>query len=296
MDARQLQYFLAVADELNFTRAAHNVFAVQSTVSSGIRSLERELGAALFDRGTHSVRLTPIGEELLPAARAAAEALQKVLQLADLTTGLRGRLRVGIFTNLPAIDLPRAFGEFHRRHPAVDLQLGPSPTGSTGLADDVRSGRLDAAFFGLPTEADGLLEHPVSVSPFVAILPDDHPLAQEPVVDLSALAAERFVDAREGFGNRATFDAALAARGLTRRIATEVSDLGEIPRFVAARLGVGALPLSTVVHTEGAVVRPLRQRIDWELRFITRRDPSAAVVALLELLAEASRIHPTRPS
>ncbi|MFC5501345.1 LysR family transcriptional regulator [Lysinimonas soli] len=286
MDGRQLEYFLAVADELNFTRAAQSVYAVQSTVSAGIRSLERELGTTLFDRGPHGVALTPLGEELVPAARAALEALQRVADLADTSAGLRGRLRVGIFTNLSTIDLPGVLGEFHRRHPRVDLQLGPSPTGSAGLADDVRSGRLDAALFGLPEAPAGLREHRLASSRFVAILPDGHPLAERASVPLAELVAERFVDAREGFGNRATLDAALAQRGLSRRVATELSDLGEIPRFVAAGLGVGALPELTVIPAPGAVVRPLRERVDWQLRLVTRPHPSAATEALVALLEE----------
>ena len=286
MDGRQLEYFLAVADELNFTRAAERVFAVQSSVSAGIRSLERELGTTLFDRGPRGVALTPMGEELIPVARAALDSLERVAQVADSSAGLRGRLRVGVFTNLSTIDLPGILGEFHRRHPGVDLQLGPSPTGSTGLADDVRTGRLDAALYGLPDAPTGLRVHRLAASRFVAILPEDHPLAAQSEVRLRDLVGERFVDAREGFGNRATLDAALAARNLSRRVTTEVSDLGEIPRFVAAGLGVGALPELTVNPAAGAVVRPLAERIDWELRLVTRPEPTPAAEALVVLFGE----------
>lgn len=286
MDGRQLEYFLAVADELNFTRAAERVFAVQSTVSAGIRSLERELGTTLFERGPRGVALTPTGEGLIPAARAALDALERVAQVADSSAGLRGRLRVGVFTNLSTIDLPGILGEFHRRHPGVDLQLGPSPTGSTGLADDVRTGRLDAALYGLPDAPTGLRVHRLATSRFVAILPEAHLLAARSEVRLRDLVGERFVDAREGFGNRATLDAALVARNLSRRVTTEVSDLGEIPRFVAAGLGVGALPELAVNPAAGAVVRALVEHIDWELRLITRPEPTPAAEALVVLFGE----------
>jgi len=292
MDIRQLEYLVAVAEELNFTRAADRVYAAQSTVSAGIQALERELGAPLFDRDPHGVRLTSVGEAVLREARGAVDAIDRMRDAARGDGELRGIVRVGIFTNLTMMDLPGIMGAFHRRHPLVDLRLGPSPSGSTGLAEEVRQGRLDIAFVGLPDRLPGLLEHELAVSPFVALLPASHPLAGRTEVSLSELAEEQWVDAREGFGNRVTLDRELAARGIVRHVPTELSDLGEIPRFVAARLGVAALPELTVIPAEGAVVVPLRERIEWRLGTIARPRPSAAAAALLDLVAE--RFAPSR--
>ncbi|OJX77127.1 MULTISPECIES: LysR family transcriptional regulator [unclassified Leifsonia] len=292
MDIRQLEYLVAVAEELNFTRAADRVYAAQSTVSAGIQALERELGAPLFDRDPHGVRLTSVGEAVLREARGAVDAIDRMRDAARGDGELRGIVRVGIFTNLTMMDLPGIMGAFHRRHPLVDLRLGPSPSGSTGLAEEVRQGRLDIAFVGLPDRLPGLLEHELAVSPFVALLPASHPLAGRAEVSLSELAEEQWVDAREGFGNRVTLDRELAARGIVRHVPTELSDLGEIPRFVAARLGVAALPELTVIPAEGAVVVPLRERIEWRLGTIARPRPSAAAAALLDLVAE--RFAPSR--
>ncbi|GAB3579611.1 LysR substrate-binding domain-containing protein [Leifsonia lichenia] len=286
VDTRQLEYFVAVADELNFTRAADRVFAAQSTVSAGVRSLERELGGALFERDKHRVRLTSLGRHVLDAARTTLEATERMRLLADSSGGLRGEVRVGIFTNLTSIDLPGIMGEFHARHPLVDLRLGPSPSGSTGLARDVRLGRIDVAFLGLPGRVPDLLYRDLAVSPFVAVLPEAHPLAGADAVSLTDLAAERWVDAREGFGNRVALDRAIDALGIARRVSTELSDLGEIPRFVAARLGVAVMPQLTVLPAAGAVVVPLAERIDWVLSAVSRTRPSAAAAAMLDLLGE----------
>ncbi|KRC49760.1 hypothetical protein ASE16_13815 [Leifsonia sp. Root227] len=286
MDTRQLEYFVAVADELNFTRAADRVFAAQSTVSAGVRSLERELGGALFERDRHRVRLTSLGRQMLDAARTTLEATERMRLLADSSGGLRGEVRVGIFTNLTTIDLPGIMGEFHARHPLVDLRLGPSPSGSTGLARDVRLGRIDVAFLGLPGRVPDLLYRDLAISPFVAVLPEAHPLAGADAVSVTDLAADRWVDAREGFGNRVTLDRALDTLGIVRRVSTELSDLGEIPRFVAARLGVAVMPQLTVLPAAGAVVVPLVERIDWVLSAVSRTRPSAAAAAMLELLGE----------
>ncbi|MDR6611127.1 LysR family transcriptional regulator [Leifsonia sp. 1010] len=286
MDTRQLEYLVAVADELNFTRAAARVFAAQSTVSAGIRSLESELGTALFERDAHGVRLTEAGRTVLPEARSAIDAVERMREFTDEHGPLRGTVRVGIFTNLTTIDLPGIMGEFHRRHPHVDLRLGPSPSGSTGLVEEVRQGRLDIAFHGLPDAVPDLIMRPLVDSPFLAVLPEDHPLARRRTVALADLAEEAWVDSRVGFGNRVTLDRALQALGLTRRVPTELSDLGEIPRFVAAGLGVAALPELTIIPAEGAVVRPLTEPVDWRLSAIARRRPGRAAEALLDLLTE----------
>jgi DNA-binding transcriptional LysR family regulator len=286
MDDRRLLYFVAVAEQLSFSAAAARSHAVQSTVSAGIRSLEQELGVALFERSPQRVVLTPAGVELLPVARRALAGLDELRAVARREPAVRGRLRVGVFTNFRAIDLPGILGGFRRRHPAVELQIGPGASGSTGFLDDVRRGRLDVAFLGLPASPSGVRRHRLAASRFVAVLPHDHPLASAASVRLADLAGERFIEGSAGFGNRVTLDAALAAAGLGREIAVEIADLGEIPRFAAAGLGVAVLPELTVVPAPGAVVRPLRERIDWAIDAITAPEPSPAAAALVELLLD----------
>jgi DNA-binding transcriptional LysR family regulator len=286
MDTRQLEYFVAVAEELNFTRAAARLFAVQSTVSAGIRSLEADLGTTLFARSTKSVALSPAGEVLLPEARLALEAVDRVRSAAAASSaGIRGRLRVGIFTNIGFVDLPALFGEFHGMHPLVDLQLGASASGSTGLADDVRRGRVDVAFMGLPVlDLAGLEVLTLAETRFVAVLPSRHPLASRATVSLADLADERFVDTPPGFGNRVVIERAFAAAGIARTVSTVVSDLTEIPRFVAAELGIAVVPELTLDPPPGAVAVPLvGPAVEWQLSVISRPNPSPAVAALLGL-------------
>ena len=131
-----------------------------------------------------------------------------------------------------------------------------------------------------------LLTRPLVESPFLAVLPEAHPLAGRTSVSLADLAGEPWVDARPGFGNRVTLDRAFSALGLTRRVPTELSDLGEIPRFVSSGLGVAALPELTIIPAPGAVVRPLCESVGWRLSAIARARPGRAAEALLTLLAE----------
>jgi DNA-binding transcriptional LysR family regulator len=289
VETRQLEYFVTVAEELNFTRAAARLFAVQSTVSAGVRALEDELGEALFVRSTKRVALTPAGEALLSDARAAIKAVDRVRGSAAQTrAGIRGRLRVGIFSQLIFLDLAAMFGEFHQLYPFVDLQLGTSTTGSTGFADDVRRGRIDVAFMGLPRADLGSLDvHEVASGELIAIVPSDHPLAGKSTVSLAELAPESFVDSPAGFGNRIVVDRAFAAAGLQRAVSTQVSDLADIPRFVAAGLGVAVVPDIMVLPAAGATfLRLSGPRNEWLLSAVTRPSPSPAVAALLRLLAD----------
>ena len=288
METRHLEFFVAVAEELSFTRAAARQFAVQSTVSAAIRSLELDLGTPLFERSTKRVALTPAGELFLPAARAAIEAIDSARSSVSQTAaGIRGRLRVGIFASLELFDLPAIFGDFHTRYPLVDLQLTASQSGSSGFADDVRRGRLDVAFMGLPRrDLHDLQTLPLATTEFVAVLPVAHALARATTVRLAQLTGEAFVDTPPGFGNRVVLERALAEEGLSRVVSTVVSDLGEVPRFVATGLGIAILPSSLVIPAGGTVVVPLESRIEWMISVVNRPSPSPATSALLGLLRE----------
>ncbi|MFD0504165.1 LysR family transcriptional regulator [Streptomyces chiangmaiensis] len=151
MELRQLEYFVAVAEELSFTRAAERLHVVQSAVSAAIRSLERELGPTLFERSSQRVTLTAAGAALLPAARNTLDSARAAREAAQLSEGrLQGTLRIGTFSSLVRPDLPELLGRFHRLHPAVTLRLAVSPRGSAGLVERLLAGNLDLAFVALP--------------------------------------------------------------------------------------------------------------------------------------------------
>ncbi|RYZ48107.1 MAG: LysR family transcriptional regulator, partial [Sphingobacteriales bacterium] len=140
MELRQLEYFVAVAEEANFTRAAARVHISQSGVSAQIRALERELGAELIDRSGGTATLTTAGQAALPQARATLAAAGSVKQSVDDVTGLlRGRLSVGMVTACTVPPLFDALAGFHAAHPGVDIALREG--NSDDLVADVRSGR-----------------------------------------------------------------------------------------------------------------------------------------------------------
>ena len=291
METRLIEYAIAVADELSFTRAAQRVHAGQSTVSAGVRALERELGAVLFERNQRGVRITSAGEAVLPALRALTEAEARARTAADPHGELRGRLRIGVFSSVSYLAIPRVIGAFHREHPLVDLRLRASSSGSAELAGAVLRGRLDLSLYGLPatTAPAGLAVHRLATSRFAVLLPPDHRLATRDRVSLRDLRDERFVDAPAGFGNRDALDAAFDARGLTREVRVEATETSSIPVFVANGLGVALLPGLLIPPSDDVTVVPLAEAIDWEFNAVTRTSVSDVTRALLDQLLAAYR-------
>lgn len=287
METRQLECFVAVAEELSFTRAARRLYAVQSTVSATIQALEGELGVKLFDRSTRRVELSPAGKVFLPEAKAALEALGRAREVvADASAGLRGSLRVGTLTSVGDLDLPDLLGAFHRRYPLVDLHVTVSITGSTGLAEDLRQGRLDVALLGLPeSDLAGLDTKLIGAAPFVAVLPDGHRLENRRSLTLADVADESFVDNPRGFGNRVALDRAFEAIGAPRRVIVEVADLRAVPAYVAAGLGIAVVPDLRLLS--GVRTIPVDEPgLVWPLTIATRgeRPPGPAARLLLDLI------------
>jgi DNA-binding transcriptional LysR family regulator len=291
METRLLEYFVTVAGELSVTEAARRLYAAQSTVSAGLRSLETELGVQLLHRTTKTVQLTAAGEELLVEARRVLDGVERLHALASETaSGHRGRLTLGVFTGQDLVhDLPSALRAFRSSRPNVDLRLISSQRGSTGYAEDLIRGRLDVAFFALapPPELDvvALLE-----VPYVALVPQSHPMATAPTVSLARLATEPWIDSPPGYGGRVGVEHALAEHGLRRQVVAEIADVLAIPGYVATGMGVAVVP--DIVDPAGCAKLTLAEPIaPWTVTLATR--PNAierpAVAALIEELRSHTR-------
>ncbi|WP_129840135.1 LysR family transcriptional regulator [Streptomyces sp. RFCAC02] len=258
MDLRQLEYFVAVAEERNFTRAAERVHISQSGVSARVRHLERELGAELFDRSAREVTLTVAGKAALEHARAALAAAgalrQAVGEVADV---IRGRLTVGMVVGCAITPLFDALAAFHAAHPGVELSL--TEGASDRLTDAVRSGGLDLALIGAAhTPPDGVESLTVVRERLVVAVPPGHPLAAGPTVTLRALAAHPVVCMPRGTGLRAVFDAACAAADVRPVIALEASAADAIADLAARGLGAGVLSASmTAAYGDRLVALPI---------------------------------------
>jgi DNA-binding transcriptional LysR family regulator len=282
MDLRQLEYFVAVAEEANFTRAADRVHITQSGVSAQIRQFERELGADLFDRSSRTVRLTPAGAAALPHARtalAAAEAVRDAVD--DLNRLVRGRLRLGMITGCTVTPLFDALAAFHRRHPGIEIALAED--NSDVLIENVRAGTSDIALVGAAGGAPEGLESLTIISEgLVAAVAPDHRLAEHDTVPLRRLTAYPLICLPGGTGIRRVLDQACTAAGVRPNIALQATAPGAVADLAARGLGVAILSASMAADYDGLRAVPIEEiEIPALLALVWRKGESTVLRALL---------------
>jgi DNA-binding transcriptional LysR family regulator len=288
MEFRQLEYFVAVAEECHFTRAASRLRVAQSGLSASIRSLERELGASLFLRSTRQVELTQAGRALLIEARRALSATDAAKDAVAAVQGLlRGTLAIGTLQCLHVVHLPAVLAGFLATHPGLEIQLRHG--GSNDLIEQVRTGRLDLAFVSCPLRRpDDVVVAPLASEPLVLACAPEHPFAARAQVELAELRTERFVDFQRDWGTRDLVDDVLAAEGVQRRVALEVTDVHSLLDLVTFGLGVALVPQSFSVKTDRvrfiALAGSLRP---CEILTVTADPTSTAASALLREVNEA---------
>jgi len=258
MELRHLRYFVAVAEELHFGRAAARVHIAQPPLSQAIRSLEDELGARLFERTSRSVALTPAGEAYLREAKAVLARVEEAGQLARrIHLGETGELCVGYMNPVMDAVLCRVLAAFRAVRPEVNVRLRELPTPQQ-LAE-LRAGRLDVGFIRFVGQGgiagsgqrafqdlNGLETRIVAREPYVLAVPEGHRLAGLDTVPLGEVAAEPLIFfPRQGMP--ALYDAmleALRAGGGEPRVSQEVSGKHASLALVAAGFGVCLVPAS----------------------------------------------------
>lgn len=278
MELRQLTYFVAVAEECHFTRAAKRLHVAQSGLSASVRALERELGAELFVRNTRQVRLTPAGTALLTEARRTLAASDACSAAVAAVQGLlRGTLAIGSLQCLHVVHLPGVLAGFVADHPGLDVELRQG--GSGELTSLVAQGKLDVAFVSRPAvHPDEVVVTPLAEEPLVLACAPAHPLARADRVDPATLTGERFVDFAPDWGTRDLVDSVVGPR----HVALEVTDVHSLLDLVACDLGVALVPQSFSVKTERVRFVGLAGPVPrWETVTVTANPPSAAAVALV---------------
>src|SRR5881275_2005671 len=273
MELHQLRYFVAVAEERHFTKAARGLRVAQPSVSRAIRVLEEELGTPLFHRMKGNVALTPAGEIFLPWARRVLVdvdgAIGEVRELADLR---RGRLAVGATPSLTITLLPPALAKFHAAFPGVHLVLHEA--GSRDLVAELEQGALDVALVIMPVRHgnEALETAPLLREELVVAVPHDHALASRKTVSIADLKGVPLVMFREGYDLRATTVAACRRAGFEPVFALEGGEMDGVLRFAAAGLGVAVVP-SLVIDPAGPLkALRLSEPLTRTIGFANRKD------------------------
>jgi DNA-binding transcriptional LysR family regulator len=241
MEMRQLQLFVTLAEELNFTRTAERLHTVQSNVTSHVRHLEEELGVRLFDRYPRRLVLTDAGKRLLPYAQrvlATVEEARRTMQFGDEPAG---PLRIGAPESILTYRLPLALRRFRQRHPHVMLMLRPYV--DWPVAQTLQDGELDLAIRIADTLPEKTLGwRCIGAERIVLVAAPEHPLVQRAAVRPRDLSGQHLLLTEEGCAYRQKFERILAARAVKPHGVGEFASVEAIKQCAALGMGIALLP------------------------------------------------------
>jgi len=290
VELRHLRYFLAVADELHFGRAAERVHVAQPAISQQIRRLEAEIGTELFHRNRREVRLAPAGEALRDyAVRAIDEVNDGVEAARRAARGEIGNLTVGFLETAASTIVPRAVRQFRAARPDVNLTLRELGVGAQ--IDDLQAGRLDVGIIRPPADADDLVFERIIDEELIAAVPSGHPLAGRDQITARTVVDQPLVLlSREVVPG--LYDQVLAIRqeeSGSGAIAQEATSIQAVLGLVSAELGISVMPASVrSLSREGVEFVAIRSAHRSALLTARRRDDDSPVVEAFLAAARAA--------
>lgn len=293
MDERRLRVFVAVAELLSFSAAARALHLSQPSVSQQVASLERELGAQLFERSTRRVRLTVAGAALLARAPALLREHAQVRRAVAAAEGrIAGELSVAASLTVGAYVLPPALARLVSRHPELHLRVTIENTEQ--VATSLLEGLADVGFVEGDLDEPGLVLHSLREDELVVIAPEGHRFAGTDEIPLEDLVRESFVLREHGSGTRQVAEAHLRSAGVdpqTLRVVAELSSTDAIKAAVSAGLGVSIISGSALPNRGAAwdlVVRRIEgMRLTRQMSAVTLLG-TPPLPATRSLLAELS--------
>jgi DNA-binding transcriptional LysR family regulator len=295
MNLRQLQYFVAIADEGSFTRAAERLLVAQPSLSQQIKSLEGELGGQLLERLPNGVRLTAAGKAFMTDARLAVTHAAHAARNARSALGLEaGELEVATVTSVAFGVLPPAFELWHTRYPATTLLLREFQH-RRALDDAVRAGAGDIAVGPRPAQWAGPVVA-LGWEEFVAVLPRSDPLAgRRRAVVLEELADRSWVLFGPDHGLTELVLEVCARAGFVPRRVVQTGQVVAAAHLAAAGFGVTLVPSNVVPHELNATIRRLKSPVVRQLVAFTRKGWTPLARAFLDVL-QAQSWHRRPPS
>lgn len=293
MELRHLRYFVAVAEELHFHRAAERLHISQPPLSQQVRALEAELDVLLLERNRRGVALTPAGAVFLAEARAILAAVEAATESArSVARGASGRLSLAFVGSAMHGALPAVLRAHRLAFPQVELALRELPTAAQ--LEALRAGRIDVGVIRPPVDGPDLVLETIHTEPVVVALPEGHPLAARERVALADLHGEGFVllARREAPGLHESLVRALARAGGAPRVVQEVREMQTVVGLVAAGLGVSLVPASVGADAHhGVVYRPVAGEAPTVALALAWRSGDRS--AVLEAFLETARSHAT---
>ena len=285
MEFRQLRYFVTVAQELHFGKAAERLDITQPALSKQIRVLETKIGVELFTRTKRTVNLTPAGEVFLIQAQQLLQQADQAIALARRTAlGEMGRLTIGFTPTATYTVLPELISRFQSRYPQVEIEMLELATEAQVTA--LNQNEIDLGFLHPPIDSRGLEIYPLLSEEFVAVLPPQHHLVSKQSLSIQDLAPESFIlhPRSEGKFLYDEFCKLCRQVGFKAKIVKEVGSHQTRVCFVAAGMGITFIPagLQTLIG-DNLICKPM-QNLSLKLEFAAAWRSAATLPVLQEFL------------
>ena len=259
---RQLRYFVVLAKELNFTRAAEACFVGQSTLSAGLKELEESLGVRLVERDRQNVSITPVGLEVLERAKAILAASEDLVEYANTTAKpMSSVIRLGVIPTIAPFLLPNVLPDIRRTFP--DLKIALREDLSANLLSRLSDHQLDFALIALPYAVEGLLVKELFDDEFYLVARQEDPALKGKVIHMPAKLAERLLLLEEGHCLREHSLQACKRSDIRKADGMEATSLLTLLQMVESGMGIALLPEMAVkgglLNGTSLVARPLSQ-------------------------------------
>ncbi len=294
IELRHLRYFIAVAEELHFGRAAERLHMAQPPLSQQIKQLEDLLGFKLFERTKRSVQLTEAGQGFLAESYRLFRQLEQAIETGrQVSRGEKGQLVIGFVSSAAYNVLPEILRRFRSLVPDVRLELHELPTNEQ--VEWLQEGKIDVGFLRPPIENSSLNLITIVREPMVVALPEQHPLGHKPKIALSSLANDAFVLFPRPLSPQA-YDQIISLcqqAGFSPNVVQEAMQMQTIVSLVAGGIGVAIVPISLQnMQRTGVVYKPLAGATLYaEVALAWRKQATATVQ---QFLAVAQQVQPTQ--
>lgn len=257
MNLRDLQYFISVAKNQHFGKAAEESHVSQPALSMQLKKMEEELGVQLFERTNKNVLITSVGEEILERAKTILNLADEIKRIAKTHQDpFSGEIRLGVFPTLAPYFLPLIVPEITKSYPKLKLLLIEEKTDT--LVEKLQSGEIDAAFLALPVEGESLATHRLYNDEFYLATPKNHPYASKRIVEQEALRNERLLLLKEGHCLRSQALDVCALTGAYEQQDFQATSLETLRQMVAAGVGMTLMPGLARKENDGLVYIPFK--------------------------------------
>lgn len=274
MDIRHLTYFLEVANQKSFTKAAQILHITQPSISKMIKLLEEELDVILFYRSAKKIELTDAGRALLHQSQQIVNSFQNLTsELADVINSKKGTIKIGLPPMVGARFFPKIISDFTKSYPKISLTL--LEFGSQKVQTGIDDGHLDIGVVMLPVDETIFDIIHIIDEPLMLVVHPDHPLAQKSIIELSDLKDEDFIFFRETFTLHDNIINRCIESGFNPKITFKSSHWDFIAEMVAINFGIALLPRIICQDLDPARIKiiPIAEpMIHWNLGIVWKKD------------------------